>query len=162
RAPTVLAGDRLALRFAAPERWLLQGRASPRPDRLGAPVGVGTGARSGAAGDRELPAEAGVIVLSCAAPALVRKHREMVRGLVLSCVLTSVASAQTLPSVIGATEVAKVAAPAGFIDDVAAVDSQRLAYVVADGTAKAELHVLELESKQELVVDLSPVMLRPT
>jgi hypothetical protein len=62
----------------------------------------------------------------------------------------------------------KLTADTGFVDDVLAYDNQRLAYVIADTSTKAELHVVQLgcakcvEQKQEIVVDLSPVTLRPT
>jgi hypothetical protein len=75
---------------------------------------------------------------------------------------------QNLPALVGANEIMKVTTPAGFIDDVVAYDNQRLAYVVADTGTKAELHVVQLgctkcvEAKQEIVVDLAPVTLRPT
>lgn len=74
---------------------------------------------------------------------------------------------QRLPQLVGANELMKIRAPVGFIDDVVAYDNQRVAYVVADGATKAELHVVQLgctkciEAKQEIVVDLSPVTLRP-
>jgi hypothetical protein len=68
----------------------------------------------------------------------------------------------------GANLIMKLSPEAGFIDDVIAYDNQRVAYVVADTSTKAELRVVQLgctkcvEAKQELVVDLSPVTLRPT
>lgn len=67
----------------------------------------------------------------------------------------------------GAAAVMQVTPESGFIDDVFAYDTQRLAYVVADTSTRAELHVVQLgcatcvEKKQELIVDLSPVTLRP-
>lgn len=67
----------------------------------------------------------------------------------------------------GASEVMKLTAAAGFVDDVIAYDNQRVAYIVADTATKAELHVVQLgcakciEQKQEITVDLSPVTLRP-
>lgn len=73
-----------------------------------------------------------------------------------------------LPALTGANEIMKITTPAGFIDDVVAYDSQRVAYVVADTGTKAELHVVQLgctkciEDKQEIVVDLAPVTMRPT
>jgi hypothetical protein len=66
-----------------------------------------------------------------------------------------------LPAVVGATEVAKLAAPSGFVDDVVASDADRLAYVVADGTAKAELHLVTLATKADVAVDLSAVTTHP-
>jgi len=77
---------------------------------------------------------------------------------------------QNLPALVGTNEIMKITAPAGFVDDVVAYDSQsqRLAYVVAETGAKAELHVVQLgcttcvAAKQEIVVDVSAVTLRPT
>jgi hypothetical protein len=88
-----------------------------------------------------------------------------------SAPMSGVADAQpkaTLQPVVGANEIMKVTTPAGFVDDVVASDNQRLAYVVADTSTRAELHVVQLgcakciEAKQEVVVDLAPVTLRPT
>lgn len=62
----------------------------------------------------------------------------------------------------------KLTPSGGFIDDVLAYDNQRVGYVIADASTKAELHVVQLgcvkcpELKQEIIVDLSPVTLRPT
>jgi hypothetical protein len=75
-----------------------------------------------------------------------------------------------LPQIEGANELMKLTASAGFVDDVAAVssDNQRLAYVVADTSPKAEVHVVQFgcakcaDNKQEIVVDVSAVTLRPT
>jgi len=69
---------------------------------------------------------------------------------------------------INANQIMKLTADTGFVDDVLAYDNQRLAYVLADTSNKSELHVVQLgcakcvELKQELVVDLSPVTMRPT
>lgn len=68
---------------------------------------------------------------------------------------------------VGANEIMKLTAEAGFVDDVVAYDNGRVAYVVADTATKAELHVVQfgcttcIAAKQEIVVDLSPVTLRP-
>lgn len=67
----------------------------------------------------------------------------------------------TVPPLVGAAEVTKLTAPAGFVDDVAASDGERFAYVVADGSGKAELHVLQLASKQEQTIDISAVAAHP-
>ena len=75
-----------------------------------------------------------------------------------------------LPQLEGANELMKLTTPAGFVDDVVAVstDNQRIAYVVADTSPKAEVHVVQFgcakcaENKQEIVVDVSAVTLRPT
>ncbi len=90
----------------------------------------------------------------------------MVRGLVSFCwvvVAVSPALSQPKPPAIleGATEVAKLTTPSGFIDDAIAVDGDRLAYVVADSSTKAELHVLVLSTKAEQVVDIAPITLHP-
>jgi hypothetical protein len=107
------------------------------------------------------------------------------RGKVLTsiavvCGVMSLASAQPKPAArkaasrkapmtaINANQIMKLTADAGFVDDVVAYDNQRLAYVIADTSTKAELHVVQLgcvkcaEPKQEIVVDLTPVTLRPT
>jgi len=80
---------------------------------------------------------------------------------------TPVVKAAPLAPTIGANEIMKLTPPAGFVDDVVAYDNQKLAYVIADTGTKAELHVVQLgcatcaEEKKEVVVDLSPVTLRP-
>src|SRR4051812_25951686 len=51
-----------------------------------------------------------------------------------------------VPAVVGATEVAKFSAATGFVDDPIATDDTRLAYVLADASTKAELHVVTLGS----------------
>lgn len=66
-----------------------------------------------------------------------------------------------VPTLIGAAEVVRLAAPTGFIDDVVAADDQRIAYVVADTSSKAELHVYTHATKQEKIVDLAPITLQP-
>lgn len=76
--------------------------------------------------------------------------------------LASTALAQPkLPPIVGAAEVTRLTTPAGFIDDPVTVDGDRVAYVVADSSSKAELHVLTLASKQEQVVDISAATLYP-
>lgn len=67
----------------------------------------------------------------------------------------------TAPALVGAAEVIKVTAPGGFIDDGVASDGTRLAYVVADAAAKAELRVVTLATRAEQVINLSPVTLHP-
>src|SRR5436190_471018 len=68
---------------------------------------------------------------------------------------------------IGASQVMKLTSESGFVDEVIAYDNQRVAYVIADTSTRAELHVVQLgcatciEQKQEILVDLSPVTLRP-
>lgn len=67
----------------------------------------------------------------------------------------------------GASEVMKLTAASGFVDDMVAYDNQRIAYIVAGTATKAELHVVQfgcakcIEHKQEVTVDLSPLTLRP-
>ena len=87
-----------------------------------------------------------------------------VRGLLTLLVVGSaqLAFAQPKPApLLGATELARLTTPAGFIDDVVAADDQRIAYVVADTASKAELHVVINATKQEQVIDLSAVTLHP-
>ena len=97
--------------------------------------------------------------------------RSVLLSFVVVCGATAGASAQpkqNLPALVGTSEVMRVATPAGFVDDVVAYDTQRLAYVVADTSTKAELHVVQLgcatciDAKQEIVIDLATVTLRPT
>jgi len=64
--------------------------------------------------------------------------------------------------IVGATEVLKLSAAVGFIDDAVAADGDRLAYVVADSAEKAALHVVSLASRDEQIVDISTVTLHPT
>lgn len=78
--------------------------------------------------------------------------------------VTSVAIAEpkaTVPPVIGAVEAMSLSAPAGFIDEAVTFEDGRLAYVIADAAEKAELHVVTLADKQEVVVDLAPVTSHP-
>lgn len=91
--------------------------------------------------------------------------------MLVACGSAAFASAQPKPPaapVVGAIEVMKVTTPTGFVDDVVAFNNQRLAYVVADASTKAELHVVQfgcttcIDAKQEIVVDLAPITLRPT
>ncbi len=63
---------------------------------------------------------------------------------------------------LGASEVLRVTTPTGFIDDVVTGDADRLVHVVADGSAKAALHVVTLVTGQEQIVDVSAVTLQPT
>jgi hypothetical protein len=68
---------------------------------------------------------------------------------------------------IGANQIMKITPAGGFVDEVVAYDNQRVGYIVADTGTKSELHVVQLgcdkcvEANQEIVVDLSPVTLRP-
>lgn len=90
---------------------------------------------------------------------------------VMVCGIASVADAQhkqPLPAVVGANELMKITTPVGFVDDAVGYANQRVAYVVAESGTKAELHVVQLgcatcvAEKQEIVVDLAPITLRPT
>src|ERR1700759_264471 len=63
-------------------------------------------------------------------------------SVVLWCAAVNATPKPTVPSLVGATEVQKLTAPTGFIDDAIAFDDTRFAYVVADGSEKTELHVL--------------------
>lgn len=67
-----------------------------------------------------------------------------------------------IPALVGATAVATLTAPSGFVDDVVASDDGRLAYVVADASTIAQLHVMTLATKAELTVDLAAITLHPT
>ena len=66
------------------------------------------------------------------------------------------------PALIGATAVAQLTAPSGFVDDVVASDESRLAYVVADASTIAQLHVVTLATKADLAVDVAAITLHPT
>lgn len=84
-------------------------------------------------------------------------------GMFVVCV-TGVALAQPKPKAApleGATEGLKAAPPAGFVDDAVAIEADRMAYVVADSSTKAELHVVTLATKAEVVVDISAITLHP-
>jgi len=104
----------------------------------------------------------------------------------VSVVLWSAAAAAepkpAVPPLVGATEVQRLTAPAGFIEDAIAFDDTRFAYVVADGSAKTELHVIgppaatkapatatptapatavPASGPTDTVVDLAPITLHP-
>ncbi len=67
----------------------------------------------------------------------------------------------TGPKLVGAEAVVTVSAPTGFVDDAIVLDGDRFGYVLADATAKAELHVLTLSTQQEVIVDLAKLTLTP-
>lgn len=99
------------------------------------------------------------------------ERRTVLMVMLVTCGAVGFASAQPKQAaspVVGATEIMKVTTPTGFVDDVVAYSNQRLAYVVADASTKAELHVVQfgctscIEAKQEIVIDLAPITLRPT
>src|SRR6185503_19077660 len=72
-----------------------------------------------------------------------------------------VAPKPNVPEVVSATEIVKLSATGGFVDDPIAADDTRLAYVVADAANKAELHVYTHATKAEAVIDLAAVTLTP-
>ena len=61
---------------------------------------------------------------------------------------------------VGVSEAAKFSAASGFVDDPVATDDSRIAYVLADASTKAELHVATLGGTEQ-VVDLASVTLHP-
>ena len=95
------------------------------------------------------------------------------RGLssfLVASLIAGLASAQPAPppapksgpaALVGASEVVRLNPPAGFIDDPVASDADRVAYVVAETGAKAELHIYSYALKAEQVIDISPVTLHP-
>jgi hypothetical protein len=62
------------------------------------------------------------------------------------------------PPLVGATEVQSFGASTGFVEDAIGYDDQRIAYVVADGSTKSELHIAQ-PNVPEVVVDLSAIAL---
>jgi hypothetical protein len=107
-----------------------------------------------------------VIAPSCARPSAMASKRPMVSSVrrvlpvALLVALTAPATAAN-PPLVGANEVARFAPTNGFVDDAIAADGERLAYVVTDAAARAELHVVTLATKQEQVIDLAPITLHP-
>src|SRR5438128_2367026 len=88
----------------------------------------------------------------------------VVRGILVSLVLSAVAHAQpkaNVPPLVGATEVAKLTAAFGFIDDAIAADDQRIVYAISDAGTKSELHVVTLATKQETIADIAAVTTHP-
>ena len=95
------------------------------------------------------------------------------RGLssfLVASLIAGLASAQPAPppapksgpaALVGASEVVRLNPPAGFIDDPVASDADRVAYVVTETGAKAELHIYSYALKAEQVIDISPVTLHP-
>jgi hypothetical protein len=91
----------------------------------------------------------------------------MGRGISWVVVVASaqLASAQPKPdaaSLIGAQPVLTVSAPTGFIDDVVAIDGDRVGYVIADGVNAAALHIATVGKTEEQIVDISTITLQPT
>ena len=62
------------------------------------------------------------------------------------------------PPLVGATEVQSFGAATGFVEDAIGYDDQRIAYVVADGSTKSELHIAQ-PNVPEVVIDLSAITL---
>jgi hypothetical protein len=84
------------------------------------------------------------------------------RGILALALVSGVAAAQpksAVPELVGATEVVKLTGPLGFIDDAVAFDGQRIAYVVTDGSTKAELHLVTLATEQDTTLDISAITL---
>ncbi|CAN5770426.1 hypothetical protein BH11MYX2_BH11MYX2_12960 [soil metagenome] len=67
-----------------------------------------------------------------------------------------------VPALVGATELLRLSTPTGFIDDAVTADADRIAYVVADAAAKAELHVYTIATKTEQTLDIAALTLQPT
>ena len=65
-------------------------------------------------------------------------------------------------ALLGAQPLVTASAPAGFIDDVVAVDGDRVAYVIANGTSAAALHITEVGKSDEQIVDIATITLQPT
>jgi hypothetical protein len=80
---------------------------------------------------------------------------------------TSVAFAQPKSesvALLGAQPLVTAVAPKGFVDDVVAVEGDRVAYVIADGTNAAALHIAQVgkSAAEEQIVDISTITLQPT
>ena len=65
------------------------------------------------------------------------------------------------PALVGVKQVVQLTTSAGFIDDPIASDDARIAYVVSDAAAKAELHVVTLATKADQVADIAAVTAHP-
>jgi hypothetical protein len=91
----------------------------------------------------------------------------MLRGILIGAIVVGgVGSAgaqpkSTAPPLVGATEIVKKTAPTGFIDDAIASDETRLAYVVGDASTGSELHLVNVATQAETVVDLAAVTVHP-
>jgi hypothetical protein len=99
------------------------------------------------------------------------------RGIAVVVVaVASIVAAQpksTAPVLVGGHEVQRLTATTGFIDDPIAFDDKRLAYVIADGSSKAELHVVALGAPAatgsgatltnpgEAIIDLAAITTHP-
>jgi hypothetical protein len=85
--------------------------------------------------------------------------------LAVTVLASSVAFAQPKSesvALLGAQPLVTAAAPAGFIDDVVAVDGDRVAYVIANGTSAAALHITQVGKSDEQIVDIATITLQPT
>ena len=67
-------------------------------------------------------------------------------------------------ALLGAEPIVTASATKGFVDDVVAVDGDRVAYVIADGTNAAALHITQVgkPAAEEQIVDISTITLQPT
>lgn len=65
-----------------------------------------------------------------------------------------------MPPLVGATEVQSFGPAFGYIDDPVAWDDGHIAYVLSDGTAKSELHIVAAAGGEQ-VIDLSAFTLHP-
>ena len=74
---------------------------------------------------------------------------------------TTVSADTKPPPVVGAKQVLQLTTSAGFIDDPIASDESRVAYVVADAAARAELHVVTLATKADQIADIAAVTAHP-
>ncbi len=63
---------------------------------------------------------------------------------------------------LGAQPLVSASASSGFVDDVVAIDGDRVAYVIADGTKAAALHIAQVGKTDEQIVDISTLTLQPT
>lgn len=86
-------------------------------------------------------------------------------AVVVVVALSTPAAADSPPAqpaaLVGATEVVKVAPAEGFVDDAIALDDKRLAYVLTDTVGKAELHVVTLDPRQDVAIDIATITTHP-
>jgi len=90
----------------------------------------------------------------------------MGRGISLVVVMASAHVAFAQPKseavpLLGAQPALSVSASTGFVDDVVAIDGDRVGYVIADGTNAAALHIATVGKPDEQIVDISTVTLQP-
>ena len=89
-----------------------------------------------------------------------RRFAPLVVALLAAGASTAAAAPGPEP-LVGASEVTKLTPATGFIDDVVATDDARLAYIVTDGSTKAELHVLTVATSADQVAEISAATLHP-